>query len=196
MKIATSSRPRASAAAAISSCVPESHGFLANTCSPYSRTRSYSRPPGPLHPGLRLAGGDEREKPAPHVVLVLRLLIPAEFLAVDEIGRVELAARQKQLNRVVVVARGDSPTGVLEPLRGNAAMFGAWGSKRLGSAMRGNLMAADSRVLGNPTFVRNPLVHRLYRAARAASRASGAMKIIRSCHCGRGDPKKKRGNVA
>src|SRR5947199_121142 len=61
---------------------------------------------GVFQPGLGLGGREEREEAAAHVVLVLGLLGAPQFLAVDRVGRVELAARQEELDGVVEVAGG------------------------------------------------------------------------------------------
>ena len=59
---------------------------------------------GGLELGLGGGGGQERQPAAAEVVLVLDLLGPAQRLAVDQVGRVELAAGQQQLDAVVEVA--------------------------------------------------------------------------------------------
>ena len=63
----------------------------------------------------------EREPTAAKVVMVLCLLISPQRLAKQKVARIEFAARQQQLNRVIEVAAAGDLAGTVQPLRGDSA---------------------------------------------------------------------------
>ena len=65
-----------------------------------------------------------REAGAAEVVVVLGFLRAAKGLSEEEVGGVELAARQQQLNRVIVVSGTDDLVGAIEALGGDASGLG------------------------------------------------------------------------
>ena len=80
--------------------------------------------PGALHPGARGPRPHAGQDRAPHVVLVLGFFGAAKGLAIDEVGRVQLAATEQELDAVVEVAGGDDLVGALVLTGRGAAVLG------------------------------------------------------------------------
>ena len=78
---------------------------------------------GVLELGPVAGSGQEGEPAAAEVVLEFGLLSAAQSLPVNQIGRIELAARHQQLNAVVVIACRNDLVGSLKPLDCNATLL-------------------------------------------------------------------------
>ena len=90
-----------------------------------------ARGPRGLELGLRRGSGDKGQPAAAQVVIELLFFGLAQGLAVDQIGGVEFAASDQQLNSVVIVPGRNDLVGALELPGCNAAMLPAWRRQRV-----------------------------------------------------------------
>src|SRR5262249_100970 len=111
---ARSRSPSASAAEAIPSCTGTSQGLGTRTRPPGARRAGWGRGRPGEQPG---------QPPALEVVAEPRLLGAAEGLAVEQVGRVEPAAVDEQVDAGEVAARGHELPAAVEVEGGLAALL-------------------------------------------------------------------------
>src|SRR5207253_648746 len=98
---------------------------------------------GGLQAGAAGPGGEPGEPAAAEVVAVLGLLGAAQGLAVEQVGGVELAAVEEEVEGGVEVAGGDDLVGALELTGREAAGLRTWWGR---SRRRRPKPAADAAV--------------------------------------------------